>query len=61
MDAVRVLFVLLSPPGSERQHVKLLARICRLVRQDNFVDRLEEAADESTVVEVIESVDALLV
>ncbi|MGY8797215.1 MAG: hypothetical protein ACKVG4_00355 [Longimicrobiales bacterium] len=41
--------------------MKLLARICRLVRQDNFIDRLEEAADESTVVEVIESVDALLV
>lgn len=57
MDAVRVFFVLLSPPGTERQHVKLLARICRLVRQDNFVDRLEEAA----VVEAIESEDALLV
>jgi len=57
MDAVRLFFVLLSPPGTERQHVKLLARICRLVRQDNFVDRLEEAA----VVEVIESEDALLV
>ena len=61
MDSVRVFFVLLSPPGREREHVKLLARICRLVRQDNFIDRLEEAPDGSAVVQVIESVDALLV
>jgi nitrogen PTS system EIIA component len=59
LDRVRVFFVLLSPPGFEREHVKLLARICRLVRHDNFIDRLENAGDGTAVVRIIESIDAL--
>lgn len=57
--AVRVFFVLLSPPGHEREHVKLLARICRLVRHAGFMDTLEASSGPDAVVEVIESVDAL--
>ena len=57
-DPVRVFFVLLSPPGREREHVKILARICRLVRHRDFIDRLEAAGDEAGIVEVIEAVDA---
>lgn len=57
--AVRVFFVLLSPPGQEREHVKLLARICRLVRHEGFMDSLEASSGPDRVVEVIESVDAL--
>ncbi|NJD19642.1 MAG: PTS sugar transporter subunit IIA [Gemmatimonadetes bacterium] len=56
---VRVFFVLLSPPGHEREHVKLLARICRLVRHEGFMDKLEAATRADRVVEIIESVDAL--
>jgi len=55
---VRVFFVLLTPPGYEREHVKLLARICRLVRHEGFMDRLEASADPDEVVRIIESVDA---
>ncbi len=55
---VRVLFILLSPPGLEREHVKLLARICRLARHGSFIDRLEAAPDEAALLEVIETVDA---
>ncbi len=44
-DPVRVFFVLLSPPGREREHVKLLARICRLMRHESFIERLEAAED----------------
>lgn len=57
--AVRVFFVLLSPPGHEREHVKLLARICRLVRHEGFMDQLEASRGPEGVVRVIESVDAL--
>lgn len=57
--AVRVFFVLLSPPGHEREHVKLLARICRLVRHEGFMERLEASRAPDAVVSVIESVDAL--
>jgi PTS system nitrogen regulatory IIA component len=57
-DPVRVFFVLLSPPGSERVHVKLLARICRLVRHENFIERLEETDSEEDLVRTIQSIDA---
>ena len=56
---VRVFFVLLTPPGHERDHVKLLARICRLVRHEGFMDNLEASTGPDGVVDVIESIDAL--
>jgi len=57
-DPVRVFVVLLSPPGREREHVKLLARICRLMRHDNFLEQLEAAEDEEGILQVIEAIDA---
>lgn len=57
-EPVRVFFVLLSPPGRESQHIKLLARICRLVRHPGFVDRLGGASSGQEVIEIIEHVDA---
>jgi len=57
-DPVRVFVVLLSPPGREREHVKLLARICRLMRHDNFLEQLEAAEDEEEILQVIEAIDA---
>jgi mannitol/fructose-specific phosphotransferase system IIA component (Ntr-type) len=56
-DPVRLLFVLLSPPGREREHVKLLARICRLARHADFIDRLEAADDDAAVIEIIKLID----
>ena len=59
MATVRVFFVLLSPPGREPEHVKLLARICRLRRHENFIDRLEEAENDQDIFRVVETIDAL--
>jgi len=56
-DPVRLLFVLLSPPGRAREHVKLLARICRLARHADFIDRLEAADDDAAVIEIIKLID----
>jgi len=56
-DPVRLLFVLLSPPGREREHVKLLARICRLARRADFIDQLAAADDDASVIEMIELID----
>jgi len=58
MEPARLFFVLLSPPGYEREHVKLLARICRLVRHQGIIDELEGARDAAHVLEIIEAVDA---
>ncbi len=56
-EPVRVFFVLLSPPGREREHVKLLARICRLVRHEGFMEELGEAETGASVVEIIQRID----
>ena len=56
-DAVRLFFILLSPPGKEREHVKLLARICRLSRHDDFIEQLEAADGDASVIQIIESID----
>lgn len=57
-DPVRVFVVLLSPPGREREHVKLLARIYRLARDENFIDQLEAAESDEAIIHVIEAIDA---
>jgi PTS system nitrogen regulatory IIA component len=57
-DPVRVFFVLLSPPGHETEHVKLLARICRLVRHEGFIDELESAPNREKVLGFVELIDA---
>ena len=57
-EPVRVFFVLLSPPGREREHVKILARICRLGRSERFLERLERADTDADIVRVVESIDA---
>ena len=56
-DPVRIFFVLLSPPGREGEHIKLLARICRLMRHPGFVDDLTSATDGAQAVSVIRRVD----
>ncbi len=56
-EPVGAFFILLSPPGHEREHVKLLARICRLARHRGFIEELHAAADAPGVVSVIQSID----
>jgi mannitol/fructose-specific phosphotransferase system IIA component (Ntr-type) len=56
-EPVTVFFVLLSPPGHESRHIKLLARICRLMRHPGFIDELRGAPDGARAVDVIERVD----
>lgn len=52
---VHVVFLLLGPPDSTRQHVDLLARIAYLVRTPGVLDRIREAADAREVLEAIRS------
>ncbi|MDX1567673.1 MAG: PTS sugar transporter subunit IIA [Longimicrobiales bacterium] len=56
-DPVLFFFVLVSPPGREREHIKLLARICRLVRVPEFMDELREAKDAREILSIIERTD----
>lgn len=56
-EPVRVFFALLSPPNRQGEHIKILARICRLVRHENFAEGLRDAADADAVLSYIRSVD----
>ena len=55
----RLFFMLLSPMDQAGAHIKLLARIVRLVRRRDFVEALIDARSSDEVVEEIEREDAL--
>lgn len=57
-DPVDIFFVLLSPPGREGEHIKLLARICRLVRQPGFLEEMRNAPGRVELFETVVREDA---
>jgi len=58
VDPVDLFFVLLSPPGREGEHIKLLARICRLARHPGFLEELRSSPDAGSMLRTIRRVDA---
>ncbi|HUG41429.1 MAG TPA: PTS sugar transporter subunit IIA [Longimicrobiales bacterium] len=58
-EPVRLFFVLLSPLTEAGTHIKLLARIVRLVRRPGFVAALLEAGSGEALVNAVERLDAL--
>lgn len=56
-DPVRTFFTLLSPPGHEGTHIRLLARICRLARHDAFLGELVEAPSGAAALEILLQAD----
>ena len=56
-EPVRVFFTILSPPDRQGEHIKLLARICRLTRHDDCVDDLVAASTPEEDLAVIRRVD----
>lgn len=56
-EPVGLFFALLSPPGNESRHIKLLARICRLARHPGFAEAVLAAESGAAVVDVIRSMD----
>jgi len=57
-DPVDIFFVLLSPPGREGEHIKLLARICRLARQPGFLEEMRRAPGPKELFETVVQEDA---
>lgn len=56
-EPVQVFFTILSPPNRRGEHIKLLARICRLTRHDDFVDDLVGVSTPDEALAVIRRVD----
>jgi mannitol/fructose-specific phosphotransferase system IIA component (Ntr-type) len=54
---VRVVFLLLSPPGRAREHIKLLARISRICSSPSLVQQIAETSDEKEILSLITAED----
>lgn len=55
---VDLFFVLLSPAGREREHIKLLARICRLAQHPEDLDLVREAESPGALLEAVLALDS---
>ncbi len=58
MESVRLFFFLLSPPESARLHIKILARIVRLLRHPGTLERLKHVTTAEALLDEIEQVEA---
>jgi len=54
---VHTIFLLLSPPAASSTHIKLLARIARLMRQPDFLEQLLTSTKADEVIEKIRLFD----
>ena len=53
-EPVRILFLLVGPPDSMSQHVRILSRISRLMNRDEVRDRVLATESATSLVELIE-------
>lgn len=58
-DKAHFLFILLTPSGSPRVQVRLLARICGLIDSEYVVERLRKAETHAGVVEAIRAAEPM--
>lgn len=52
-DPVDIVFLLLAPEHASGDHLKALARISRLVREPETLERLRQAPDQSRLYEIL--------
>jgi mannitol/fructose-specific phosphotransferase system IIA component (Ntr-type) len=58
IEPVRIFFVVLSPPERASTHIKLLARIARLSRHADVLERLQNAGSAAALLLEVERIDA---
>jgi PTS system nitrogen regulatory IIA component len=56
-EPTHIFFVLITPEDSTGLHLKLLARISRILKNDHFKERLLNAADRDEIYEIIKQED----
>jgi mannitol/fructose-specific phosphotransferase system IIA component (Ntr-type) len=57
-EPVDLFFVLLSPPGREGEHIKLLARICRLGQRPEDLAEIRKAPDKGSLFQAVLRLDS---
>ena len=50
---VKIIFLIVGPPDAASFHVKLLAQIARMIKNQGFTERLLEAKTGSEIIEII--------
>jgi len=58
-DRAQFLFILLTPSGSPRVQVRLLARVCGLIDSEYVVERLRKAQTPAAVMEAIRAAEPM--
>jgi mannitol/fructose-specific phosphotransferase system IIA component (Ntr-type) len=56
-EPVRVVFLLLSPPGRVKEHIKLLARIARICSSESLVRQIAESPSVDAIITAIQNED----
>lgn len=56
-EPTHIFFVLITPEDSTGLHLKLLARISRILKNDHFKERLMNATDRDEIFEIIKQED----
>ncbi len=56
-EPTHIFFVLITPEDSTGLHLKLLARISRILKNDQFKERLLNAADQDEIFDIINQDD----
>ena len=54
---VHIFFLLITPENSTGSHLKVLAQISRLLKQNDFKDRLMKAENVDDIIQIIHDVD----
>ncbi|MEW5806384.1 MAG: PTS sugar transporter subunit IIA [Acidobacteriota bacterium] len=53
-NPVKVIFLIIGPPEAASLHIKLLAQIARMIKNEGFTERLSRAKTAAEIVKVIE-------
>jgi mannitol/fructose-specific phosphotransferase system IIA component (Ntr-type) len=57
-EPVDLFFVLLSPPGRQGEHIKLLARICRLAQHPENLEEIRNATGKESMLDAVYRLDS---
>jgi mannitol/fructose-specific phosphotransferase system IIA component (Ntr-type) len=57
-EPVDLIFLLLSPPGSEAQHLRLLARLARIFHAEEMLEKLRSATGPEELLRMLREEDA---
>jgi mannitol/fructose-specific phosphotransferase system IIA component (Ntr-type) len=57
-EPVDLFFVLLSPPGRQGEHIKLLARICRLAQHPENLEEIRAASGPTALLDAVHRLDS---